>query len=348
MSERTDAAIRADRRRVQRAALRAGVWVAAASAVVVTLLSVVTIAALFATSRPEHGPEGGPPGGGGRPDRVIDLDDAVPITVVIGILGVVALGVISWFLARRAAEPLAAALEVQRSFVADASHELRTPLTTLTSRIQLAEHRAERGGDLSGVLSDLRRDAAVMDGVLTDLLLTAESAGVTPSDAGAEAVVADTAREAASVLAPRAGERGVVFDVRVPDGLVVAVEHVALQRAFIALLDNAVRFAPRGSEVTVSAVGSGRRVDIRVRDRGVGITGIEPERVFERFARGGAGGVDDGRRGFGLGLALVRDIANRFGGSVSVEETSSGGTTFLLSFPVAGARGGRGGRPVGS
>ncbi|GAA1140675.1 MULTISPECIES: sensor histidine kinase KdpD [Microbacterium] len=337
MSGRTDAAIRADRRRVQRAALRAGVWVAAASAVVVTLLSVVTIAALSASSRPEHPPEGPGPGGGRPPGRVIELGTAIPIAVAVGLLGIIALGATSWYLARQAAQPLAAALEVQRSFVADASHELRTPLTTLTSRIQLAEHRAARGGDVGGALADLRRDAAVMDAVLTDLLVTAESAGTTGADAHAAASVGAAAREAASVLAPRAAEADVSVAVEVADGLVVAADAVALQRALTALLDNALRFAPRGSTVEVSAVVVGRRVDIRVVDHGPGIRGIDPEHVFDRFARAEGAGDSSGRRGFGLGLALVRDLAHRFGGTVAVEETSASGTTFLLSLPAATA-----------
>ena len=254
-----------------------------------------------------------------------------------GLLGIIALGATSWYLARRAAQPLAAALEVQRSFVADASHELRTPLTTLTSRIQLAEHRAARGGDVGGALADLRRDAAVMDAVLTDLLVTAESAGTTGADAHAAATVGAAAREAASVLAPRAAEADVSVAVEVADELVVAADAVALQRALTALLDNALRFAPRGSTVEVSAVVVGRRVDIRVVDHGPGIRGIDPEHVFDRFARAEGAGDGSGRRGFGLGLALVRDLAHRFGGTVAVEETSASGTTFLLSLPAATA-----------
>lgn len=277
-------------------------------------------------------------GPGEDQDGVIDLESAIPIAVVVGVVGVIVIGAISWYLARRAAAPLAAALEVQRSFVADASHELRTPLTTLTSRIQLAQHRAQRGGDVDAALVDLRRDAAVMDAVLTDLLRAAESAGSTAADGTASAPVATAARDAVQTVQAAADAVGADLVVDVPDVLAVAADPAALQRALTALLDNAVKAAPPGSTVAVSATASGRTAEIRVVDQGAGIVGIDAARVFDRFARAEAPGESGGRRGFGLGLALVRDIAQRFGGTVRVEKTGADGTTMLLTLPVSSIR----------
>lgn len=355
MSARMDAAAAADRRRVQRAALRAGLWVAAASAAVVAAIIAIIVVVMLATARPERGPHGSR---GGRGQRVVDLDSLVPVAIAVGVLGVLVLGVIAWWASRRAAQPLADALRVQRAFVADASHELRTPLTTLTSRIQLAQHRAQRGGDVGTVLDGLRNDAAVMDAVLSDLLQAAEFAGARPSDRTATASVPGAAHDAIAVIEPRAAARGVRVALEAPAALEVAAEHASLSRALIALLDNAVRHSPDGAQVRVLAHRAGARVEIRVVDQGGGIVGIPPERLFERFARaadaggtpaadaqGGAapggdapGGVAGERRGFGLGLALVRDIAMRFGGSVRVERTSPEGTTFLLELPAPAAR----------
>ncbi|MCR2783905.1 MULTISPECIES: HAMP domain-containing sensor histidine kinase [unclassified Microbacterium] len=342
MSEQTDAAIAADQRRVERAALRAGLWVALASAAVVGLITAVTVTVMIVASRPERRPprdgDGafGDLGDGGPRARVIDLDDVVPLAIALGILGVIALGVIAWYASKRAAQPLAEALRVQRAFVADASHELRTPLTTLTSRIQLAQHRAERGGDVDAVLADLRRDAAVMDAALTDLLVSAESAGARAGDESAVAPVAAAAADAAAVIEPRAAERGVAIVVDAPAELEVGADRAALTRALIALIDNAVRYSPAGSAVRVQARPAGRHVAIRVIDQGTGIAGIAPDRLFERFARSTE---PSGRSGFGLGLALVRDIATRFGGSIELESTSPQGTAFLLTLPARGRHG---------
>ncbi|MFF2632790.1 sensor histidine kinase [Microbacterium sp. NPDC058021] len=334
MNARTDAAIAADRRRVDRAALRAGLWVALASAAVVGVITAVTVTVMIATARPERGPR--PDGGGGRGGpavRVVDLDEVVPITITLGVVGVVVLGLIAWYASKRAALPLAEALRVQRAFVADASHELRTPLTTLTSRIQLAQHRAERGGDVDEVLADLRRDAAVMDAALTDLLISAESAGAREGDDTAVAPVAAAAQDAAAVIGPRATERQVAIRIEAPPDLDAGADRAALTRALIALLDNAVRHSPAGAVVRIAARPAGRRVEIRVIDQGTGVTGIDPARLFERFARSTA---PSGQSGFGLGLALVHDIATRFGGSVELEASSPQGSTFLLTLPARG------------
>ncbi|MGN7978467.1 sensor histidine kinase [Microbacterium sp. 22195] len=330
MSARTDHAVAADRARVQRSALHTGLWVGIASAAVVTAVTATIITALLTASRPGPRPHGRP----GEPlgDRILDLDDVLPVVIAMGVIGVLLLGVIAWYASRRASEPLAEALGVQRAFVADASHELRTPLTTLNSRIQLAEHRLRQGEDVGRVLADMRADAAVMDAVLTDLLLAAETAGARDSDATASASVFEALQEAAAVIGPRAAERGVRVDVQAPADLRVAAEQTALMRAVIALLDNAVRYSPDGASVQLTATPAGRRAEIRVADHGPGLGDMDPERVFERFARSTA---STERRGFGLGLALVRDIANRFGGSVEVERTSAAGTTFLLTLPRA-------------
>ncbi|MDN3496792.1 HAMP domain-containing sensor histidine kinase [Planococcus sp. APC 4015] len=329
MTGRDRPGVAADRRRVQQSALRVGLTVGLASAAIVGLITVITVAAMFATSRPDPRPGRG--GGERWDDRILDLDDVVPVAIVLGVLGVLALGVIAWYMARRAARPLAEALEVQRAFVADASHELRTPLTTLTSRIQLAQHRLDRGGDVDGVLDDLRRDAAVMDDVLSDLLLTAETAGARSGDADAVSSVASAAGEAIDVIGPRAADAGIRIEQSIPAGLETAADGTALMRALVALLDNAVRFSPPDGAVSVTAAAAGRSVQVRVVDEGGGIAG-DPERLFERFARDDTSTT---HRGFGLGLPLVRDIATRFGGTVGVERTSSSGTTFLLVLPAA-------------
>mgnify|MGYP002735402387 CR=1 FL=1 len=87
----------------------------------------------------------------------------IPLTVVLAVLSVVFVSLIAWWATRRANAPIEKAMAIQRAFVADASHELRTPLTTLNSRIQLAQHRLARDGDVTTVLVDLRQDAQTMD-----------------------------------------------------------------------------------------------------------------------------------------------------------------------------------------
>ena len=320
-----------DAERVQRAALRVGAWVGAASAGIVAVITAIAVAAVLASSRPRPDHDGPGPHDELR-ERVVDVGDVLPVAIGLGIAGVVVLGVIAWYAARRATAPLAEALAVQRAFVADAGHELRTPLTALTSRIQLAQRRQQRGEDVTGVLQDLRRDAAAMNDVLTDLLTAAETAGARAVREDVSTVVSDAVTAAIATMRPRADDAGVRLASAGDPRLRAGTEPAALSRAVVALLDNAVRHSPPGGSVEVTAEASGRKVVIRVSDQGPGITGIDPARIFDRFARASGNGPG---RGFGLGLALVRDIADRFGGTVEVEATSAAGTTFRLVLPSA-------------
>lgn len=317
-----------DRRVVRRAAARVGLLVGGASAIALTIGVAILVAVLLAGARRETDHHGGP---GGLPgDRVVvDFDDVLPWVLGLGLLGVAVVGVVGWAASRWSVRPLDDALRRQRAFVSDASHELRTPLTALSSRVQIAQRRLARGEPLDDTLDRLRRDADLMDDVLTDMLLSAEGA----ASAEGTAAVADGLGSAAAVVAPLAAEAGVEVEVDAgPPGLRVALPVVTLARVCIALADNAVGHAPGGSAVGLAARVTGDTVEIRVVDAGGGIRPEDEERVFERFARGAESGR---RRGFGLGLALVREAAERHGGTIVVERTSAEGTTFLLRLPRA-------------
>jgi signal transduction histidine kinase len=132
-----------------------------------------------------------------------------------------------------------------------------------------------------------------------------------------------------------AGERRIRVDASAPQDAWVAMPEPSLKRALTALLDNAIAHSPEGTTVRVAASPAGRRVELTVADQGGGIRGVEPERVFERFAHAGEDARPDGRRGFGIGLALVRDVVVRWGGTVSVVSTSDRGTTMRLELPAA-------------
>lgn len=324
-----------DRRRVQRAALRVGAVVGIGSAVVLTGGVAILVTVLLAGGRPDDAHDHGGPGGshGGDGDRfVIDVDHVLPWVIGLGIVGVLLLAIVAWFGARRAVRPLEGALRLQRTFVADASHELRTPLTALSSRVQLLQRRIARGEDPGSTLAALREDVTVMDDVLTDMLLAAEA-----GQSSGTAIVSDAVSAAVRTVTPLADDAGVALGVRSAADQAAATGDVraripttTLTRLCVALLDNAVQHAPQGSEVEISTSAEGDRIAVRVIDAGVGIAAQDVDRVFERFARGPEAGR---RRGFGLGLALVREAATAAGGSITVERTSPAGTTFLLTLP---------------
>lgn len=321
-----------DQARVRQSALRVGALVGAASAVAITVGVVALVAVLLLSARPDHDGNGAIHDVHDGDRVVVDVDHVLPWVVGLGIAGVIALSLVAWLAARWAVRPLAGALALQRTFVADASHELRTPLTALTSRVQILERRHARGEPIEPTITALRRDAATMGDILSDMLITAEG----DAHAGAVANVADCLTLAVSSLQPLAQEHRVHLVLQQPAALRAALPDATLTRFCVALIDNAIQHAPAESDVLISTRASAGVAEIRVADGGSGISDGDTERIFERFARSGETGR---RRGFGLGLALVREGAARFGGIVRVETTSTSGTTFLLTVPLTATTG---------
>ncbi len=250
-----------------------------------------------------------------------------------GLVGVLAAGAMGLLLARRAIAPLGEAIARQSRFVADASHELRTPLTLLHTRAQMAR-RDLQAGDLEHVgaeVAALERDAGRMGEVIEDLLLSAElgrdGAERTPVDLGA------LAGDAAHAVEGYAAVSGVRLITRLEPAWVQGAP-TALRRVALSLLDNAVAHAarPDGEVVlTVSTVSTEPGVALlEVHDNGAGFDDDVAKRLFDRFARGSDAG---GRRRFGLGLALVREVVAAHGGSVEATSQTGNGATFRVRLP---------------
>ncbi|GAA3879880.1 hypothetical protein GCM10022381_22670 [Leifsonia kafniensis] len=272
----------------------------------------------------------------------IDSTAVLVALIVVGVVAIAIAGVLSWVVARRAVRPLGDALRMQRSFVADASHELRTPLTVLDARIQVLQRGLAPGDPISPAVADIRRDTLALVAVVNDLLLAAAS----EAPEGAVPVVdvvplVERAVASMSVLGDQRGV-GVEFDrddLARHDGQVLAkIPAASIQRCVVALLDNAIAHSPNGSRVTVSLHVATSTFSLVVADQGAGIQGIDPAHIFDRFAHSTAPEFPSAspRSGFGIGLALVRDIAVRNGGTVELRETSPSGTTFVLTLPLAG------------
>ena len=318
-----------DARSVRRAALRTALQVAAVStALVIGVLGLAAIV-IVQQSRPSELLERAKPG---QSKIYVDANEVLVALVAIGVVAIVVVGLASWAISRRAVAPLGTALRMQRSFVADASHELRTPLTVLDARLQVLDRKLRRQEPYDDTLAAARRDARIMIDLVTDLLLVAEASAIdsrTDALAGCDLrpVVLSSVRD----LEVLAAERSLTVSATVENEARVGLSELSLRRALVVLIDNALAHSPDGGTVEVVAgVDRGRAV-VRVTDTGGGITGIDADQVFERFSHG----PDTGRRrGFGIGLSLVRDLADRHGGRVLVDATSEQGTTMRLELPV--------------
>ena len=130
----------------------------------------------------------------------------------------------------------------------------------------------------------------------------------------------------------RAGDRGVELDVDSPGPCWAYADPAACARVVRILIDNALRYAPRGAPIEISASHVGSKVAVRVSDRGPGVPEDERDHVFERFHRGKATSVESG---FGLGLAIGRELAERMNGKLELSDTYERGACFVLTLPAS-------------
>jgi signal transduction histidine kinase len=258
---------------------------------------------------------------------------ALAIAEIGGLLAAVVTGLL---VGRRAVAPLAEALTRQRRFVTDASHELRTPITRAYTRAQLLARwaaTADLPDDHRDGLDKLVGSIRGLGDVVDDLLLSALMDEQTDHLGGRAVDLAALAESAVAAEGDRAGERRITLTVDRPTGpLVVSGVETALRRAVAELLANAVRHTPPGGRIDVRlGAARGGRVEVTVADTGEGFDPVEAGRIFDRFHRGTGGS----ERGFGLGLALVREVVTSHGGTVEAAGRPGVGARFTLWLPAA-------------
>jgi two-component system OmpR family sensor kinase len=222
----------------------------------------------------------------------------------------------------------------QRRFLADAAHELRTPVSAIALQVQLAA-RAHTGEARAMALEELTRGIERARRLVQQLLDFARLEPGVHAAPFAPLDLALLAREVVGALAPRAEELGVDLGADAPGAVPVLGSEPDLRALVENLLDNALRYAPRDSAVTVSVSGSAREAEMAVVDGGPGIPQAERERVFERFHRV-AGDVTSGS---GLGLSIAKAIVERHGGTIILGDArpgqSSAGLAVTVRLPAA-------------
>lgn len=226
------------------------------------------------------------------------------------------------------------AFERERRFVDDASHELRTPLGILKAELDLASSKARTLAELQAALNSASEEADRLVRLAEDLLVLSRlHRGRLPLDRR-DVSLRELVTEAGRPHEAGARAAGVQMDIRAPDE-VVRVDPVRVRQALENLIANAVRHAGSGGSVAVEASQATGEVRFDVSDSGPGFPEDFLEHAFEPFARGGAApdagaSAAAGPAGAGLGLAIVRAVAESHGGEVSAENLPGGGARLTL------------------
>jgi two-component system phosphate regulon sensor histidine kinase PhoR len=225
---------------------------------------------------------------------------------------------------------------LRREFVANASHELRTPIAAVRSAAEtLRDGALDEPAAAARFVDIIDRNAQRLQALVEDML---ELSRIESNQFRLRSEPVDLSTTVPLVLAlfrERAEKKGVRLEARFdPAASTLVGDSRALEHVLSNLVDNAVKYCARGSEVLVTTSAKGDRVELAVRDDGPGIPPEHLPRVFERFYR-----VDAGRSrdvgGTGLGLSIVRHMVEAMRGDVRVESEVGRGSTFVVTLPRA-------------
>lgn len=232
----------------------------------------------------------------------------------------------------------------QRELLANVAHELRTPLTSVQGYARaLKDGVISEPEEREQALGTITRESERMAGLIGQLLDLSRLASGQSQLTIAPVAASDLLNRVAEQFRPQALEKRVAIEAHAPDGLAIAGDEPRLVQILNNLVANALRHTPAEGSIALSAaevVTPGAKISSMVRlsvaDTGEGMSPDQVGRIFERFARGDGIRIDD-RAGFGLGLAIVSELAQLHGGSVSVISAPGAGSTFMVDVPAAQA-----------
>ncbi len=220
-------------------------------------------------------------------------------------------------------------LVVQRDFLAHSSHELRRPLTVIGTYIDFLGYEGVSEAERESALQIMRSEIQSMSRLITDLLVLSreeeESRPKSPVD------LSELAKDIFASYKER--ETTHSLSLQTCDDALVLGDAEGLEHMLSNLLDNAIEYTPEGGSVEAVVEKQNGSVCVSVKDSGIGIPEAERERVFERFFRGKQA-LEVRRDGSGLGLVIVRQVAENHGGHTSFESTEGKGSRFVVELPA--------------
>ena len=220
-----------------------------------------------------------------------------------------------------------------KRFTADASHELRTPLTAIRSvgEVGLREHRD--GAAYRDVIGSMLEEADRLTHLVDSLLFLSRADSAKTPVNGESVRLLELAREVAAHLSVLAEDRNQSIVVNGSSDADAHGDPLLLREALVNIVDNAIKYSPAGSTITIRVAQTGGEALIAVADQGPGVPSEHRERIFHRFFR-----VDEARTrdrgGTGLGLAIAKWAVDINGGSIVVDQLPGGGSEFRILLPT--------------
>lgn len=236
---------------------------------------------------------------------------------------------ISNLLASKAIMQIEAMFERQKKFVSDASHELRTPLSVMLAYTELLEHKKSSPEIIRRLKDEITSMANFTGKLLQFARFDNNQALINKEPFDLTAFLQDIYQN----IKPLAEQKSIKLSADIAPCLNITADKILIRQLLYILLDNAIKYSPENSKISLSANMSKKQIHIAVQDNGIGISDENKQHIFERFFR-----ADKARsrnnEGLGLGLAMALLIAQKHNGTIEVESKVNAGSTFTVTLPA--------------
>ena len=236
---------------------------------------------------------------------------------------------ISNLLASKAIMQIEAMFERQKKFVSDASHELRTPLSVMLAYTELLEHKKSSPEIIRRLKDEITSLADFTGKLLQFARFDNNQALINKEPFDLTAFLQDIYQN----IKPLAEQKSIKLSADIAPCLNITADKILIRQLLYILLDNAIKYSPENSKISLSANMSKKQIHIAVQDNGIGISDENKQHIFERFFR-----ADKARsrnnEGLGLGLAMALLIAQKHNGTIEVESKVNAGSTFTVTLPA--------------
>lgn len=247
------------------------------------------------------------------------------------ILILLASAILSYISAKHTLRPIEEMMEAQQRFTADASHELKTPLTAMRTEIEVAlRDKGMTLADTKKLFASNLEEINKLESLSSALLRLSKYKEEVRLEF-AELELTDLIIEAYEKVESLAKEKAIKFKNKFEVGKVKG-DRASLIELFVILLDNAIKYSPISSSISIGVSKDEKHMIVRIADQGVGIDEKDLPYIFDRFYRADASRTKGEKHGYGLGLAIAKSIIELHEAKIRVSNTSKKGTTFELKF----------------
>lgn len=248
------------------------------------------------------------------------------------ILGVA--GGASYFLSGRTLKPIEESMEEQERFVSDASHELRTPITALKTSIEVAlRNKRLTAKEAKEVLKESLEEVDSLEMLTSSLLSLARTSKPEDYSIFELTDLREVVESALKKVKAMAKNKNLKIERNI-ESVVLTGDREGLEKLAVILLDNAIKYTPRGGKIWVEVGQEHKNAVLKVSDSGVGIAEKNLPHIFDRFYRVEPSRSKSKTPGYGLGLSIAKKIVERHKGKIGVKSQVGKGTTFTVRLPL--------------